>query len=525
MANIERIHIYEFRKLHNIEIPLGNKVTAIAGKNGTMKTTLLGIIGQPFSMNDKDNPMCNGRTLDGMEFETELTDKFKFSPDKDIAGHHRWDVFFGNSKISSENPYPVNSIIRSQKTKQLRFWHATKRDKGTGFKTFPVIFLSLKRLSPIGESKNSQFDDSRLTEEEKHFVERYHNEILCTSITPVNTGITTASDKKSTVVSTTKEYDADGISAGQDNVGKILLAVLSFGRLKTKYPEQYQGGLLLIDELDAAMYPAAQEKLTEALYRFASDLNLQIVFTTHSMTVLERVKQPKYKNDTSIIYLYERGGHILTHINPSVVEMKNHLNSVARRPDDVRKVTVFCEDEIGRSFAKALLGTLKRHVVFDRKLGSISAEHYHVFVDAGISEFVNALIILDGDKKPKSKKTARKKNMVVLPPNCNPIPTCPEKLFYQFLKQLPDTDGFWSTELDGHTKDTCFRDFESEPVNTDQYKAWFSSQKVYWGQSCSRLYRRWMKANPEEVQRFQKEFIEAHNLLAKSMEIPEIDIV
>lgn len=70
MANIERIHIYEFRKLHDIDIPLGSKVTAIAGKNGTMKTTLLGIIGQPFSMNDKDNPMCNGRTLDGLEFES-----------------------------------------------------------------------------------------------------------------------------------------------------------------------------------------------------------------------------------------------------------------------------------------------------------------------------------------------------------------------------------------------------------------------------------------------------------------------
>ena len=524
MKNIDKIYIHEFRKFNDIEIVLGNKVTAIAGKNGTMKTTLLGILGQPFSMNNAENPICSGRTLDGAEFETDLNDKFKFSPIKDLAGHHRWDVYFGNPAISSESPYPVNSILRSKKTGGLRFWHAIKRDKGSGFRTFPVIYLSLQRLSPLGESKNQKFDGTVLTPEEKNFVEQYHNAILCTHITPVETGITTASNKKVTIASTTSDYDAYGISAGQDNVGKILLAILSFKRLMHQFPSEYQGGLLLIDELDAAMYPAAQEKLTELLFRFASDYKLQVVFTTHSMTILEKIKDKKYKDDASLIYLYERGGSIKIHNNPTVAEMRNHLNAIARKPSDPKKIVAYCEDDVGRNFAKSLLGkSVCSAVDFSKKFGSVSAEHYHVFVDAGIDAFTSALIILDGDKKRKSKKTPVKQNMIILPPNCVPVATCPEKLFYDYLKSLPDTDGFWSTELDGHTKETCFRNYENTPSNTEQYKAWYNEQKDFWGKGCARLHKRWMKDNVEEVERFNADFRKAYNLLAESLEYPLLE--
>lgn len=524
MKNIEKIYIHKFRKFSDIEIPLGSKVTAIAGKNGTMKTTLLGILGQPFSMNNKDNPLCSERTLDGAEFVTELNDRFKFSPEKDIAGQHRWDVYFDNPSISPESPYPVNSIHRSKKDRTLRFWHATKRDQGSGFRTFPVIYLSLQRLSPLGESKKQKFDSAALSPDEKQFVEHYHNTILCTDVTAVETGITTASNKKATIASTTDEYDAYGISAGQDNVGKILLAVLSFRRLKKRHPNEYNGGLLLIDELDAAMYPAAQEKLTETLYRFASDYKLQIVFTTHSMTVLEKIKEKKYRNDTSLIYLYERGGKIEMHHNPTVNQIRNHLNVVAAKPSVPKKVLVYCEDNVGRTFAKSLLGNkLLKMVQFDNKLNSISAEHYHVFLDNGINEFLSALIILDGDKKKKSGNKPVRNNIVVLPPNCLPKPTCPEKLFYDFLRDLPDTDEFWSTELDGHTKDTCFRNYVNIPNNTDQYKQWYNEQKQFWGKSCSKLHKRWIKANPEETERFKSDFKTAYNILAESLEMPLID--
>lgn len=59
---------------------------------------------------------------------------------------------------------------------------------------------------------------------------------------------------------------------GQDNLGKIILALFSFKRLHDKYPQQYKGGILAIDEMDATMYPASQVELLKILRKYASNL-------------------------------------------------------------------------------------------------------------------------------------------------------------------------------------------------------------------------------------------------------------
>lgn len=51
--------------------------------------------------------------------------------------------------------------------------------------------------------------------------------------------------------------------------------------------QQYKGGILAIDEMDATMYPASQVELLKILRKYASKLNLQILFTTHSMSLLK----------------------------------------------------------------------------------------------------------------------------------------------------------------------------------------------------------------------------------------------
>ena len=47
-----------------------------------------------------------------------------------------------------------------------------------------------------------------------------------------------------------------------------------FKRLHDKYPRQYKGGILAIDEMDATMYPASQVELLKVLRKYASKLNL-----------------------------------------------------------------------------------------------------------------------------------------------------------------------------------------------------------------------------------------------------------
>ena len=47
---IKSVHVDNFRALNNVDFELGSKLTAIVGHNGTMKTTVLGILGQTFSI-------------------------------------------------------------------------------------------------------------------------------------------------------------------------------------------------------------------------------------------------------------------------------------------------------------------------------------------------------------------------------------------------------------------------------------------------------------------------------------------
>lgn len=54
---IKKVHIEKFRGFHDQEFEVGSMLTAIAGQNGTQKSTLLGMITQTFTLGKDKNPM------------------------------------------------------------------------------------------------------------------------------------------------------------------------------------------------------------------------------------------------------------------------------------------------------------------------------------------------------------------------------------------------------------------------------------------------------------------------------------
>lgn len=51
--NISELQITKFRHLNDIKIKLGDRLTAIAGQNGTGKSTVLGLLGHVYKKNQK----------------------------------------------------------------------------------------------------------------------------------------------------------------------------------------------------------------------------------------------------------------------------------------------------------------------------------------------------------------------------------------------------------------------------------------------------------------------------------------
>ena len=495
---ISKVHIERFRKLRNIEFTLGAKITVIAGQNGTMKSTLLGLIGQPFSMKSENNPMANSSTIDGTMFESKFSDKFKFSSAFDLPGEHEWSVYV-NDSIYGKEIFTAISISRNEKSSPdaIRIWSKEGRSKGMGYIQCPVIFLSLKRLLPVGEEKKLTTNNIQLTDDEKDFFQNYHNRILLLAETLTAVEHIKSSNKNS-LGAKTAEYDILTNSSGQDNVGKILMAILSFKRLKEAFPNDYKGGILLIDELDATMFPAAQEKLFEALFRFASDYSLQIILTTHSPYVIKSALSDKYRRDSNLLYLRMRAQGIILSENPEFKEIEADLNVTVLAKNTQKRIRLYCEDNEAFIFLSNLIPNgYKSKLEFMREV-SLGGDNLKELARKKVPEFIQSIVVLDGDKQNK-----RCKNFCSLPGNG----LSPEKLFFRFLKSLPDDDIFWDPSIGGYHKQICFRDFgTNEPQNREEFKKWFNAQIPFWGRNCSKLVSRWKRDNKIEVASFQEEF-------------------
>ena len=493
---IKYLHIDQFRHIYGMDMEFGKRITAIAGQNGTGKSSILGLVGHIFTYSKKDTSI---KTLANKNFETVYSDIFKFSyPEFDKPKTHNYEI-----ELSNREKIPVISYDRIEKGKDktLRF-RVGKSLKGGGKIKYPVIYLGLRRLFPLAQEDKIRFNNKiNLDTDEKEIYQKMHNEILLLSEKIIPEYIETAN--KNSYGARTKKYDSVGNSAGQDNIGQIITAILSFRRLKKLKGNEYAGGILLIDEIDSTLYPAAQTKLIKKLFRWSQDLNLQIIFTTHSLEILEFISS-KYQesNDCKIIYLSNSSGSIRNvQDEVSIKEIINDLRVVPPSNEKYNKIPVFCEDEEARLWVKNLLPLQTRN-----KLGLVSetfgAGELKQWASKKIPPLKRSIFVLDGDVKT-IKKANRKSKLVLLPGK-----ESPEKLFYDYLQSLDSSDEFWG-KTGGYTKQVCFRDLNSisDSPNRIVMKKWLKKQKPHCGRGYSKLFNHWKNFHKEEVKRFNENFL------------------
>lgn len=527
---IEKASIQKFRGFQNVEFDLGSQLTVIAGQNGTQKTTVLGMLSQTFTIS-KDNPMNKEKPLCGGSFKSSFGEKFKLSKTFDKAKSHEWTLNLKNEA----KPFVIESIARRDKKKpeEIRFWQKGTRSAGAGYIQLPVIYLSLKRLMPIGE--DTQLDESQnvsLAPDEEKIYRDAHTKILL-SMDKLNSANYLESRNKNTLGVTTDEYDWRQNSAGQDNIGKILLAILSFKRLQEKYSADYKGGILAIDEIDATLYPASQLKLVDALRRFSSKYSIQIIFTTHSLSILEQAchlqkegnLKAATKDQIKVVFLEKKDNKIEIIKDVPFNTIKHRLN-VTIEGKAAAKVQVFTEDKECAVFAKALLKRKASRLNFiDCTLGcgnyiELSTHKIPPFM------FPNSIVILDGDIRNENKqleKINKFKNYVILPSKVSP-----ERLLANYLNNLSDNSPVWASVNSNFTKQYCFKDYTINEINgsgnTGRVKAkdWFKSHKQIWGVNAAKVINPWMNDNSKDVEAFIEEFTNVFNRFANELSIEKI---
>ncbi len=516
---LNKIHIKKFRGFQDVEFELGKLITVISGQNGTQKTTILGMLSQSFAITEDDHPMKNEKPLSGGNYVSSFADKFKISEDFDKAGEHEWTLFFENNRFP---PYEIESIHRDKSKGTIRFWKKGDRTKGSGFIQLPVIYLSLKRLLPIVEDiKLSVDEEMSLSTNDFEFYKKWFNKILILTREKdqVQSSNYLSSTNKQTVGANTDHYDWKSNSAGQDNLSKILLSILSFKKLQEKYKENYKGGILAIDEIDASFYPGSQKILFDSLVSFASKFKIQIIFTTHSLTILEKANElqaeKKREGQVKLMFLTKEDGRINVKSDTSYQYIKNHLNRTLTGKSKLNKIDLYTEDKEGAIFVKSLIGQKTKFVNFvDVSLGCGNIIQL-ASVKVPSFSYPNSIIVLDGDVKGNAKQlnvTKKLKNVLLLPSNKSP-----EQFLSEFLNNLNDTHPLWDEIDETFDHQFCFQEFSNNDIQTDREKAkkWFNTHLAIWGRNASKVLNVWKKENIELVQEFNDNFDKLINSINK----------
>lgn len=438
-TQLKKLNIKKFRALNGVEIEFGTHVTVICGKNGTSKSSILGIAAQIFSF-EKDytkDQLLKYQTITGAEFKSKYSEHFRISDQFDVPGSMEVDVelfdgFTNKFETAELGLFKRDKISRPVVRKNST---ATKGNDSRNF-THPVIFLSLKRLYPIANRDYKKNDFAYLDANKPKFI-KLTNELL----NRTSSAATSTTGMIHSAVAHGQNYDQDSVSAGEDNAGQIMLALMSFRKLQEEYPD-YKGGLLLIDEADAGLFPAAQVKLVEILNRECHELNLQVVMTSHSPTLIECTfeNSQKYRRRFKTVYLSDTYGSVQALHDKSwpEIEADLHTKTIAINTDvSLPHLNVYFEDKEGCDLFNA---AMHRHPAkkFLRLLDvSLGCSNYIDLVRRKIPEFsIKSIVCLDADVDPLIIK---KLHSIVLLPGALP----PDQLIFEYLYNLPADHPIW----------------------------------------------------------------------------------
>lgn len=324
-------------------------------------------------------------------------------------------------------------------------------------------------------------------------------------------------------------YDYESISVGEDNVGQIVRALLSFKMLSEQY-DNYSGGVLLIDEIDAGLFPAAQNSLFEVLNQYARKYNIQVIATTHSELMIKKAVGSRDKKNIKSIFLTNTYGKLIAKENLTYNEIVADLNVETFHIDDainLPKINIYFEDQEARDFYKDLITKRKiKKVLNVMSEVNLGGDQYISLAKSKIPEFNKfSIIVLDGDKKPK------KNNFICLPTN-----SPPDRLLYIILNDEKKESEFWRNEI-GFTQSVFtkvrnkyldklplgdevdieqrLKAFSNESSNNhglirESFKSFYKDadvQRLIKSKKKYRPFRIWADKNEEEVQKFEKKLI------------------
>lgn len=525
------IDIKKFRTFEDQTVRLGDHVTVFSGRNGTMKTSLMGLIAHPFDGEGKD---AFGKTL-----KTSLSEVFNLSAQFDKDKYEYDLVIKSGDSILGES---VSIYYVAEKTNRHRVV-VSGSEKGDGNFTYNTSFLNLKRLYPLVDTK-ANLDSAQIlsTEEQKNLKTFY--EAVLPSTDYGNFSAIHHKNLKTTFAphGNKATYDWNSISSGEDNLGAIFNRLLGFQRA-FKVGQKTGNGILCIDEFDSSLHPVAQLRLFNYLYRWSEKYKVQLVISTHSLYLIQHLyleHQPNLDANRIIINFISKstsvnGNHPVIKNPPFKLAYKELTLEEPSAIAKAKKVKVFCEDDIAIHFVKRLVKSQKilSLAEFHSSLNPTSDNLGTSYV-ALKSICINyplllehSLVIFDGDVVKEATGKIKDKNSFLVLPDSNGLAL--ERRMVYYIMNLDNADPFFKLfkERDAFLNDFTLADISLTPADVlneknvpiSRCKNWVATNpadfKKYVTYYCSSL------SNQKE---FANEFLLKLNKINVARGFPIVDL-
>lgn len=540
ISKIRGISIESFRNLKGQEFKLSDNITLVSGRNGTMKSTIMGLVAHPYNTEFKD-------VFDN-NLKTQLSQVFKLSGKTDTERYEyklNLEIFQNGRKELLSEPVKVYPSKDSKTGKYERHRVVVSgSQKGDGNFTLPSTYINLKRLFPLVETDISNNNTVVYSETEKNFISQFFEKVLLKeefSEFETFDASTTGAVLKQPIGPKNTNYDIDSISSGEDNLGTIVNILVSYMRLYNKDINRGHNkrltGLISIDEFEASLHPISQLNLFNFLLKWSQDYNVQLIINTHSLFLIDEVLKmtseiEKNKIAVNFITSAFNEGLEIWH-NPSYKIAKRELTLADDKEKvNLTKVKVLCEDDVAVNLIKAIIGQrLTRKCEFQANLSPSKDGNSWSFLEKLATEATALLkdsmsiIIFDGDVDKKKLKNKNFDKILQIPTieNSN---FAFEKELVNYILNKSASDKFFQEV--SKTKEQFRQSFVENGINlknsdknkTEYYKKWYNSVD---GRTIKKYQRLLVKENKTIFDEFKAEFLKKMNQIFKENGFPTIE--
>lgn len=522
------------RKLKNLTISFASRITLIAGHNGTGKSTILGLLASASGTDDNNylNRKFRAELNEIIHFDiSELGSNLLSAPWPKLI--YEVDNTDEGTNTDTSEEHWKNIRITKRNDQRLRSVATTHPNSPNTFIAnndqkvpLPTIYLGMLRMLPIGESSESDITNKeiKIDDQDANLLQSFINKVISNSATTNNISEQGIKNTKKHSKHPTYNHSSKAISLGQDSLSSIATAIASFNKLSRDMGNNYVGGLLVIDEIDACLHPKAQQKLITALREHARQLNLQIIATTHSVSLIDFLHpnsknyNNRYQTMDSVIYLGDTASPQVVDWSLDKILSDMSLSSIddeLTTKADIPIIKAYLEDEEALKFAKGILEMTNNSKTFTQNQKKVKLSL--VPIGIGGSNLINlpkhddyfkkTLLLVDAD----TTKTNRVLNAIKLP-SASGNSNNPEKNMYFYIQEISKANSSkykqtYTTLLNnGITSDRLREEFLSDDININQRessKKWF--QKKYDKFINYKLFKYWANDHKIQIDQFKNE--------------------